>query len=67
MRIRCKKTKRFLLEIDIEEYLENLRNIGIKQELPLRITLPCPRCHKVEVYDIYDNRYVFIENVNKLS
>jgi phage FluMu protein Com len=67
MRIRCKKTKRFLLEIDIEEYLENLRKIGIKQELPLRITLPCPRCHKVEVYDIYDNRYVFIENVNKLS
>ena len=62
MKIRCKKTKRFLLEIDIEEYLENLRLIGIRQEIPLRITLPCPRCHQVEVYEIYENRYVFKEN-----
>ena len=62
MEIRCKKTKRFLVEIEIENYLANLRKIGIKQELPLRITLPCPRCHKVEVYEIYDNRYVFIKN-----
>lgn len=62
MKIRCKRTKRFLLEMDIEEYLENLRRIGIKQELPLRITLPCPRCHKIEVYEIYENRYTFIEN-----
>lgn len=61
MKIRCKKTRRFLVEIEIEEYLENLRKIGIKQEIPLRITLPCPRCHKVETYDIYDNRYVFVE------
>lgn len=62
MKIRCKKTKRFLVEIDIETYLENLRSIGIKQELPLRITLPCPRCHKVEVYELYENKYIFIEN-----
>ena len=67
MKIRCKKTKRFLLEIDIEQYLENLRRIGIKQELPLKITLPCPRCHQVEVYEIYDNRYVFIKNMDKMS
>lgn len=62
MKVRCKKTKRFLLEIDIEEYLENLKILGIKQELPLRITLPCPRCHEIEVYEIYENRYVFIKN-----
>lgn len=62
MKIKCKKTKRFLLEIEIENYLANLRRIGIKQEIPLRITLPCPRCHKVEAYDIYEDRYVFIEN-----
>ncbi len=59
MKIRCKKTRRFLVEIQIEEYLENLRNIGIKQEIPLRIILPCPRCHKIEKYDIYENRYVY--------
>lgn len=66
MIIRCKKTRRFLVEIDIEEYLENLRRIGIKQEIPLKITLPCPRCHQVETYEVYENRYVFIGN-EKLS
>lgn len=66
MIVRCKKTRRFLVEIDIEEYLENLRKIGIKQEIPLKITLPCPRCHQVETYEIYENRYVFIGN-EKLS
>lgn len=59
MIIRCKKTRRFLVEIEIEEYLENLRKIGIKQEIPLKITLPCPRCHKVETYEIYEKRYVY--------
>lgn len=62
MIIRCKKTRRFLVEINIEEYLDNLRKIGIKQELPLRITMPCPRCHKIEVYDVYEGEYVFIKN-----
>lgn len=66
MIIRCKKTRRFLLEIEIEEYLENLRRIGIKQEIPLKITLPCPRCHQVETYEIYENRYIFVGN-EKLS
>ena len=66
MLIRCKKTRRFLVEIDIEEYLENLRRIGIKQEIPLKITLPCPRCHQVETYEVYENRYIFIGN-EKLS
>lgn len=60
MIVRCKKTRRFLVEIDIEKYLENLRKIGIKQELPLRITMPCPRCHKVEIYDVYENKYIFV-------
>ena len=35
MKIRCKKTHRFLVEIDIETYLSNLRMLGIKQEIPL--------------------------------
>lgn len=66
MKIRCKKTRRFLVDIDIELYLKNLRALGIKQEIPLRITLPCPRCHTVEVYEVYEDKYVFIEN-KKLS
>lgn len=66
MQIRCKKSRRFLVDIDIEDYLKNLRKIGIKQEIPLKITLPCPRCHNIETYEIYEDRYVFIEN-KKLS
>ena len=62
MKIRCKKTHRFLVEFEIETYLANLSRLGIKQEIPLRITLPCPRCHKVEVYDIYEKEYIFIKN-----
>lgn len=66
MKIRCKLTRRFLVDIDIETYLKNLRALGIKQEIPLRITLPCPRCHKIETYDIYEDRYVYVDN-EKLS
>lgn len=62
MKIRCKKTRRFLVDIDIEMYLANLKAIGIKQEIPLKITIPCPRCHKIEVYEIYEDKYNFIEN-----
>ena len=61
MKIRCKLTRRFLVEIDIETYLANLRKLGIKQEIPLRITLPCPRCHKIETYEVYENRYIYKE------
>ena len=61
MKIRCKLTRRFLVEIDIKTYLANLRKLGIKQEIPLRITLPCPRCHKIETYEVYENRYIYKE------
>ena len=66
MKIRCKKTRRFLVEIDIENYLANLKRLGIKQEIPLKITIPCPRCHQVEVYEIYEDKYNFKEN-SKMS
>lgn len=63
MEIRCKKTKRFLVNIDIENYLSNLEKIGIKQEIPLKIIIPCPRCHKKEQYLIYSSHYVFEGNI----
>lgn len=66
MKIRCKLSRRFLVDVDIETYLKNLRALGIKQEIPLVITLPCPRCHQIEVYEIYEDRYDFKEN-KKLS
>lgn len=63
MEIRCKKTKRFLVNIDIEEYLSNLEKLGISQEIPLQIVIPCPRCHKKEKYSIYNGHYVFEGNI----
>ena len=65
MRITCKKTKRFLCDIDIEEYLANLKAMGISQEIPLKITIPCKACKEVEVYHIYEKHYIFKENIRK--
>lgn len=65
MRIKCKKTKRFLCEIDIESYLNNLEQLGICQEIPLKLTIPCRACKQVEVYEIYQKHYEFKENLNK--
>ena len=62
MKIKCKKTRRFLIDIKIEEYLEALEKLGISQEIPLKIILPCPRCHKIEEYEIYKTHYVFVGN-----
>lgn len=65
MKIKCKKSKRFLCEVEIEEYLQNLEQLGISQEIPLKIIVPCRACHKVELYYIYKNHYEFIENLEK--
>ena len=65
MVIKCKKTKRFLCEIDIEEYLHNLEQLGISQEIPLKIIIPCRSCKKIEIYNIYRNHYEFKENLEK--
>lgn len=65
MKIKCKKTRRFLIDIKIEEYLEALEKLGISQEIPLKIILPCPRCHQIEEYDVYKTHYVFIGNVER--
>lgn len=65
MIIRCKKSKRFLCEINIEDYLTNLDHLGISQELPLKLTVPCRLCKEVEVYHVYRNHYDFIENKDR--
>lgn len=65
MKIKCKKTKRFLCEINIEEYLHNLEQLGICQELPLKLTIPCRACKEIEIYNIYEKHYEFIENLEK--
>lgn len=65
MKIKCKKTKRFLCDINIEDYLKNLEQLGISQQIPLKLTIPCRNCHAIEVYEIYQNHYDFKENLPK--
>jgi hypothetical protein len=65
MKIKCKKSKRFLCEIEIEEYLYNLEQLGISQEIPLKLIIPCRACKEIEVYEIYNNHYEFKENLKK--
>lgn len=65
MKIKCKKTKRFLCEINIEEYLKNLEKLGVSQQIPLKLTIPCRSCHEIEIYEIYENHYLFEKNVDK--
>ena len=62
MKIKCKKTKRFLCSVNIEEYLKHLKELGISQEIPLKITIPCRTCKKVEIYNVYSTHYVFDSN-----
>ena len=62
MKIRCKKSKRFLCDIDIESYLIHLNDIGVIQEIPLKLKIPCKACKKVEIYNIYNSHYKFEKN-----
>lgn len=65
MILKCKKSNRFLCEINIEEYVKEIRNYGISQEIPIRITIPCKNCKKIEIYDIYEKNYVYVKSVDK--
>lgn len=62
MQIKCKLTKRFLCEINYEEIIDLLEKYGIRLERPLEITIPCKNCKQSEVYRIYKDHYVFVEN-----
>lgn len=59
MRIICKKSKRFICEINIEEYLKNLEEMGISQQLPLKIKVRCRACKEDETYLIFKDRYIY--------
>lgn len=65
MRIRCKKSKRFLMEINYDDIIKVIEKYDIALEIPLEITIPCRACHESEIYRIYKDHYVFIKNKNK--
>ena len=59
MKIKCKKTHRFLCEINIEEYLKNLEDLGISQQIPLILRTRCKACREDETYFIYKDHYIY--------
>ena len=62
MKIKCKKTKRFLCELNYDEILETIAKYGIEMEKPLEVIIPCKNCRTSEVYHIYKDHYVFKGN-----
>ena len=62
MKIKCKKTKRFLCEINYDEIIGLLEKHRISLERPLELTIPCRTCHQSETYRIYKDHYNFVEN-----
>ena len=62
MIIKCKKTKRFLCEINYDEIIGLLNEYGVSLERPLTITIPCKNCKESEVYHVYKDHYVFVNN-----
>ena len=66
MEIKCKKTKRFLCEVNYNEIIELLNKYGVQLERPLEITIPCRTCHESETYHIYKDHYVFNGNKRKI-
>lgn len=62
MLIRCKKSKRFLCDINYDEIISLLEKYNVSLERPLRLVIPCKNCKTSEVYHIYKNHYVFVEN-----
>lgn len=65
MKIKCKKTKRFLCELNYEEIVKIFEKYDISLEIPLEIIIPCRTCHESEIYKIYKDHYVFIKNKNR--
>lgn len=66
MEIRCKATNRFLLNIDIENYYNSIKKMGLNITIPLVIELPCPTCKMIEVFEVYPTCYKHIKSYKRM-
>lgn len=66
MEIKCKVSKRFLFNIDIENYYERLKKMNVDITIPLTIEIPCQKCKMVEVYEIYPTHYNHIKSYKRI-
>lgn len=55
MEIRCTSSKRFLCNVNIEDYYTKIKRMGLDIIIPLEIEIPCQKCKMIEVYEIYPN------------
>ena len=58
MIIKCHASKRFLAKINIEEYIQELEKIGVSQQTPIVIEIPCRTCRLNEQYEIYKDKVI---------
>ena len=54
------------MNIGIEEYIKDLEKLGISQQTPLQVEIPCKTCKTIEVYEIYKNGTKFIKSYKKV-
>ena len=54
------------MNIGIEEYIKDLEILGISQQTPLRVEIPCRTCKTIEVYEIYKNGTKYIKSYKKV-
>lgn len=66
MEVKCPRTKRFHFSINIEEYISDLERLGIEQQTPIRVTIPCSKCKMLEEYEIYKDRILMKSKPNKV-
>lgn len=67
MEIKCPRTKRFHFEINIEEYINDLEKLGIEQQTPIRVKIPCSKCKMLETYEIYKDRITIKSEPNSIN
>lgn len=65
MEIRCPRTKKFHFNINIEEYITDLEKVGVEQQTPIKIKIPCAKCKMIETYEIYKDRIFIKSEQNK--
>ena len=62
MVIKCKGSNRFHLKINIEEYYENIKKMGLDITFPLILEIPCRKCGMMEVYEVFPTHYEHVKS-----
>ena len=65
MEVKCPRTKKFHFSINIEEYIHDIEALGIEQQTPIKVKIPCSKCKMIETYEIYKDRVLIKSEPNK--